>query len=157
MFSCTDEIREYFGSSVAIYFAFLGFYTCYLVLPAVFGAVSHYLKYFLDQQTVVPAFCIFNLIWVTVFLESWKRRTSELAYYWGTLRMSRFEEPRPTFYGTEVRKDPVTNRLQPYYPGRIRLLKVYLVSVPIMACALLAAFVVMLFYFWYVDKTLVAL
>ena len=32
-----DEIREYFGEQLALYFAWLGFYTGMLIIPTVFG------------------------------------------------------------------------------------------------------------------------
>lgn len=34
---CTDEICEYFGVKIGMYFSWLGFYTSSLVYPAVFG------------------------------------------------------------------------------------------------------------------------
>jgi anoctamin-10 len=144
----SDEIRNYFGETVAMYFAFLGFYTYFLVPPAVLGIVSHFFSSLLNEDTAVALFCIFNLVWATVFLESWKRRTMELAYKWGTIKMEQFEEPRAAFYGLSMMKDPITGQIQPYYPHYRRLLKLYLVSVPIMLAALSVAFFMMLFYFW---------
>lgn len=34
-----DDIAEYFGVKVALYFAWLGHYTCALGVPAVFGTL----------------------------------------------------------------------------------------------------------------------
>lgn len=144
----SDEIRNYFGETVAMYFAFLGFYTYFLIPPAVLGIVSLLFASMLHEDTAVALFCVFNLVWATVFLESWKRRTAELAYGWGTIRMEQFEEPRAAFYGVSRESDPVTGRKQPYYPNYRRLLKFYLVSVPTMFASLCVAFFVMLFYFW---------
>lgn len=59
-----EDIRIYFGEGVALYFIFLGFYTTALLLPTALGI----LQTFLSSETL-PFFCIFNVIWVTVFLE----------------------------------------------------------------------------------------
>lgn len=131
-----------------MYFAFLGYYTYYLIPPAVFGVLSNMFMSAMNENVVVPLFCVFNVVWATVFLESWKRRTAELAFRWGTLGMEKFEEPRAAFYGLTVIKDPVTNRLLPYYPKSRRRLKFWLVSVPVMTFVLIVAFCFMLFYFW---------
>lgn len=44
-------------------------------------------------------FAFFNVIWATMYLESWKRRSAELAYQWGTAdqRPELLAEPRPLF------------------------------------------------------------
>jgi hypothetical protein len=39
MFLITDDIAAYFGVKVALYFAWLGHYTCALCVPAVFGTL----------------------------------------------------------------------------------------------------------------------
>lgn len=44
-------------------------------------------------------FALLNIVWATLFLESWKRTSSELAHRWGTLDSSSemLNEPRPLF------------------------------------------------------------
>lgn len=37
----TDEICDYFGVKIAMYFAWLGFYTSAMVYPAVFGSLLY--------------------------------------------------------------------------------------------------------------------
>jgi len=61
----SEEIRLYFGEAVALYFKFLDFYTLALLAPM---AVLGCLQYFMVTE-VVPFFCVFNVIAVTVFLE----------------------------------------------------------------------------------------
>ena len=143
-----DQVREYFGETIAMYFAFLGYYTFFLTLPAVLGLVTHF---FWNDELSVVLFCVFNLVWATIFLEAWKRKTAELAYRWGTINMEHIEEPRAAFYG-ELGTDPVTRRLQPQYPSSVRKLKFYCVSVPVMLLALLIAWYVMLVYFDMEDQ-----
>jgi len=146
-----DEIREYYGESIAMYFAFLGYYTFFLIPLALLGFIANF--YFSDsyREFSIAVFCVFNLFWATIFLESWKRKTAELAYQWGTIDTEHFEEPRAAFYG-EIGKDPVTGRNQPQYPSFRRQMKVYLVSVPVMAIAVVVAWFVMLLYFHLEDS-----
>lgn len=44
-------------------------------------------------------FSVFNVVWVTTYLQAWKRYSSELAFRWGTLdqRDDLLAEPRPLF------------------------------------------------------------
>lgn len=74
---------------------------------------------------------VFNMIWSTVVMELWKRRSSTLACRWGTLNLTeRFAEPRPGFHG-ELGLNPVTGRKEPLFPGWQRDLRMALVSVPV--------------------------
>jgi Calcium-activated chloride channel. len=44
-------------------------------------------------------FSLFNVVWFSIYLEAWKRYSSELAYKWGTLdqRHELLMEPRPLY------------------------------------------------------------
>ncbi len=44
-------------------------------------------------------FAFFNVVWATLYLESWKRRSAEISYQWGTIdqRDELLAEPRPLF------------------------------------------------------------
>ncbi len=44
-------------------------------------------------------FAFFNVVWATLYLKSWKRRSSEISYQWGTAdqRDELLSEPRPLF------------------------------------------------------------
>ena len=56
-----------------------------------------------DDVSLRLFFCVFNLVWTTLFLEAWKRESASLAYKWGTLGQDKFEECRAAYYG-ELRK-----------------------------------------------------
>ena len=60
----TEDIRFYFGENIALYFIFLGYYTCALVPPMILGLIEA-----LIPHTTTVFFCIFNVLWVTLFLE----------------------------------------------------------------------------------------
>uniref|UniRef100_A0A8C5QPL8 Anoctamin n=1 Tax=Leptobrachium leishanense TaxID=445787 RepID=A0A8C5QPL8_9ANUR len=142
-----DEICDYFGVKVAMYFSWMGFYTSSLVYPAVFGMM---LWFFTESDQTSRDICcvvfaLFNVVWATLFLEGWKRRGAELAYKWGTLDTPAefIEEPRPQFRGVK-RTSPVTNSEEIYYPPWKRLLFQSCVSLPICMSCLCFVFVVML-------------
>ncbi|XP_058019273.1 anoctamin-8 isoform X6 [Ahaetulla prasina] len=142
-----DEICDYFGVKIAMYFAWLGFYTSAMVYPAVFGSLLY--TFTENDQTsrdiCSVIFAIFNVIWSTLFLEEWKRRGAEFAYKWGTLDTpaESIEEPRPQFRGVK-RISPVTNTEEFYYPPWKRLLFQCLVSLPICIFCLSFVFLTML-------------
>ncbi|XP_064137016.1 anoctamin-8 [Loxodonta africana] len=142
-----DEICDYFGVKIAMYFAWLGFYTSAMVYPAVFGSVLY--TFTEADQTSRDVSCVvfalFNVVWSTLFLEEWKRRGAELAYKWGTLDSpgEAVEEPRPQFRGIR-RISPVTRAEEFYYPPWKRLLFQLLVSLPLCLTCLVCVFLLML-------------
>ncbi|XP_064031175.1 anoctamin-8 isoform X2 [Pogoniulus pusillus] len=142
-----DEICDYFGVKIALYFAWLGFYTSAMVYPAVFGSILYTFTESdqTSQDICCVVFAIFNVIWATFFLEEWKRRGAEFAYKWGTLDTpaESIEEPRPQFRGIK-RISPVTSTEEFYYPPWKRLLFQCLVSLPVCLVCLSLVFLLML-------------
>ncbi|KAK4879968.1 hypothetical protein RN001_008114 [Aquatica leii] len=140
-----EQIRLYFGEAIALYFSFLSFYTTALIIPTVLG----FLQLFVSKENV-PFFCIFNVVWVTVFLEVWRRRSNELAYKWGTIGMTSLDEPRGNFRG-HMGIDAVSGKLRPQYPRWKTNAKMYLLSLPLVVLCMAAAFVFMLLQFYCED------
>ncbi|XP_030582549.1 anoctamin-8 isoform X1 [Archocentrus centrarchus] len=145
-----DDICDYFGVKIAMYFAWLGFYTTSMLYPAVIGFVLWMLTES-DQTSrdiCCVVFALFNVVWATLFLERWKRRGAELAYKWGTLDApaESLEEPRPQFRGIK-RCSPITGCEEFYYPAWRRRLFRWLVSLPICILCLCFVFLVMLICF----------
>uniref|UniRef100_H3CQS8 Anoctamin n=1 Tax=Tetraodon nigroviridis TaxID=99883 RepID=H3CQS8_TETNG len=124
-----DEINEYFGSSVAFYFSFLDFYTWSLLLPAILGLfITCFSGWSPSSINVIQA--VFSMLWSTVVMELWKRRSSTQSYRWGTLHLAeRFAEPRPGFQG-DIGVNPVTGRVEPLFEWQ-RDLIIAVVSVPV--------------------------
>ncbi|XP_064619768.1 anoctamin-8-like isoform X2 [Lineus longissimus] len=144
------KICEYFGVKIAMYFAYLGHYTLALMLPAIFGI---FIWTFPSKDQEVEdiwfvVFALFNVFWATLYLEHWKRRSSELAYQWGTLDQGPelLVEPRPLFTG-ELKVNEVTGRQEFYYPPWKRHLFRYLVTFPVIAVCLLVVLISMLLVF----------
>uniref|UniRef100_G3NG32 Anoctamin n=1 Tax=Gasterosteus aculeatus aculeatus TaxID=481459 RepID=G3NG32_GASAC len=165
-----DSINGYFGNSVAFYFSFLDFYTWSLVPPAVLGLSITYFSgrragFSSTGESVSgsavtsdddsgPAVgghmiqAIFNMLWSTVVMELWKRRSSSLSYRWGTMSLAeRFAEPRPGFHG-DLGVNPVTGRVEPLFPGWQRDLRMALVSVPVVGLFLGLVVLGMLCFYW---------
>lgn len=163
-----DAVNEYFGSSVGFYFSFLDFYTWSLLPPAVLGLSITYFSGEAQKEKesvwgsgvttaedesdlvfsghMVQA--VFSMIWSTVIMELWKRRSSTLSYRWGTLNLTeRFAEPRPGFHG-EIGVNPVTGREEPLFPGWQRDLRMALVSVPVVGLFLGLVVLGMTCFYW---------
>uniref|UniRef100_G3X1X3 Anoctamin n=1 Tax=Sarcophilus harrisii TaxID=9305 RepID=G3X1X3_SARHA len=140
-----DDIRVYFGETIALYFAFLEYFTFALIPMALIG-LPYYVFDWEDYDKYV-IFASFNLIWSTVILEVWKRGCALMTYRWGTLLMKRqFEEPRPGFHGV-LGVNPVTGREEPLYSSFKRQLRIYLVSLPFVCLCLYFSLYVMMLYF----------
>ncbi|CDW85080.1 anoctamin-like protein [Stylonychia lemnae] len=87
-------IARYYGEKMGFYFAYLLFYTSWLIIPAIPG-----LALFIYQMIIIGGqikdkkpidldnpfnclYCLVLAIWSTVFLEVWKRKESEIAHIW---------------------------------------------------------------------------
>ncbi|XP_057713219.1 anoctamin-8 isoform X2 [Corythoichthys intestinalis] len=142
-----DDICDYFGVKIGMYFAWLGFYTNSMLYPAVIGFLLWILAEAdqTSQDICCVVFALFNVVWATLFLERWKRREAELAYRWGTLDTpaESLEEPRPQFRGVK-RCSPITGCEEFYYPPWKRAMFQWLVSLPICLLCLFFVFLIML-------------
>eukprot|EP00116_Pleurobrachia_bachei_P002497 sb/3462759/ len=133
-------IRHYFGDEIAIYFAWLGFYTFMLVVPLLVGFT---IELMYDDGKVESAdwcftfYAFFNVMWPTIFLELWKRRSAELAWQWGTLgrEVERQEVERPQFKGV-LGTHPVTGQAELQYPAYKRQIKQAVSLLISLACLL---------------------
>ncbi|KAA8498404.1 Anoctamin-10 [Porphyridium purpureum] len=133
------KFREYFGDRVALYFAFLSYYTHRLHLFAFLGVLAFVLSVLMPRERayIMCAFALFASVWNVLFIAGWKRRNTSLTYKWRGLilgdsadedLMSRAlkEELRPQFVG-EPAKDPITNEDIFVYPSKYKAFK-YTVS-----------------------------
>ena len=87
-----DQVRGYFGSHLAWYFAWMGFYTDALSVPSVVGLVvwsASKMGYSQDQLPMTAFYSIFISLWATVYLELWSRRQAVQAYEWGFSTISK--------------------------------------------------------------------
>ncbi|XP_059081460.1 anoctamin-10-like [Tigriopus californicus] len=143
-----DDIRDYFGENVALYFSFATFYTYFLMPIALIGIVQFILDRFLHVDFLFSnvTFSCLNLIGVTIFLEMWKRKSNKHNYHWGTGGKLRHKRARPEFRG-ELGINKITGKEEMQYPFQQTLKKVLFVSLPITVACLLVAFFLMLLSF----------
>ncbi|KAJ1492587.1 calcium-activated chloride channel-domain-containing protein [Baffinella frigidus] len=96
-----DQIRNYFGDQIAMYFGFLGFYTRWLTFPAIVG-LAFQLWSWISPETGykwgLVAYCVFIPIWAFLMIRFWERKEHALAYYWFTSDLSSEEKVRREFY-----------------------------------------------------------
>ncbi|KAI9921505.1 hypothetical protein PsorP6_000032 [Peronosclerospora sorghi] len=125
-----DQICQYFGVKVALYFLYLGHYTKWLLYPTLVGIVTGIVSYSIpsdDYKTVFayisPLYGAFMTIWMTVYLENWKRLSSRETLRWGTAQYSETVNLRPQFYGERI-PSPIDGKSTRYFPTRERLKRV---------------------------------
>ncbi|RDA96145.1 hypothetical protein CP533_1797 [Ophiocordyceps camponoti-saundersi (nom. inval.)] len=119
-----DEIRNKFGESVALYFAFLRSYSTFIVFPAALGFAAWLL---LGQFSYTYA--LGCGLWSVVFFEYWKKKEVDLAVQWGVRGVSSIQHQRPGFRWEFEAEDPVTGEPRKVYPY-IKRLQTQLLQIP---------------------------
>lgn len=150
-----DDIKNYYGSTIAIYFAFLEYYTFALVIPVLLALCFFFIK--TDETWKNLIFAFVNVLLGTVFLELWKRNCVTICHRWGTLKSSslgevkkQVETPRPLYHG-EIRISPITGKNEIHFPESQRLLKICTVSIPVVLLFIFIAISVMSGYIYIQD------
>ncbi|KAK3252508.1 hypothetical protein CYMTET_38191 [Cymbomonas tetramitiformis] len=89
-----DEVREYYGARIAMYFAFLGHYTKCLAVPAISGVALYLYRKYTGTIDNLPTilYSLMLTIWSTIFLARWKRFRSNLVFRWVRTLPSRLWE-----------------------------------------------------------------
>lgn len=108
-----QQIRNYYGEKIALYFAWLSMYTQWLLTPALVGLVVYVHQRSVDNFSVreLPVFGVFIAVWSTFFIEFWKRKQARYALMWGMDQFEEEEGKRPQFLlhpGRKVGPSPVT-------------------------------------------------
>lgn len=127
-----DQVAEYYGESVAFYFAWVAYFTRWMVAPSILGVIVFAVQISsaqLDHWICIP-YGIFIVIWASLMLVFWRQKQSALAYRWGVLGFEMEETERPQFQGKSV-IDPNTKEMRKVYPPRQRMIK-YAIAVPAM-------------------------
>lgn len=138
-----EEIRFYYGEKIALYFAWIGHYTKWLIWAAIAGVLfliyglaaggikldgtdsnKNYLAVF-DNALTLP-YALFMSVWAALFVEYWKRKSNVLAYTWNTFDFERRERARPEFKPTSTRVSPVTGKVELYYPRYKQLVSIFM-------------------------------
>ncbi|KAG6575489.1 Anoctamin-like protein, partial [Cucurbita argyrosperma subsp. sororia] len=77
-----DEVYSYFGAKIALYFAFLGMYTQWMLFPAALGLILQLVEFGSLRLLVLPIFFISIILWAIMFSQFWKRKNSALIARW---------------------------------------------------------------------------
>ena len=82
-----DSIAEYFGEHIAFYFAYMAFYTRWLVFPSILGVIVFIVQMYENRldHWLCPIYAIVVMIWACFMLAFWRQKASALAHRWGVL------------------------------------------------------------------------
>ena len=143
-----DAISEYFGETVGFYFAFLEFYTTWLVFPTIAGIILFCFQVYEKRvdHWLLPFYSLFLGLWSMLFLVRWRRRRVELAYRWGVMDHEEEEIERVEFKGT-TRISQVTGANEKYYNPTIRNMKQICCTIPMTMGWLVGVVMLMLWLF----------
>ena len=107
-----DQIRQYFGERIAIYFAFVGFYTQALYWPASLGTALMVAQLVLEgdnfghhvgvSEYLTVGYTAFLGIWAALFLKTWRRYLMEWSHKWGMRDIRVSDEVLPAFQGDNI-------------------------------------------------------
>ncbi|CAK4081962.1 unnamed protein product [Aphanomyces euteiches] len=95
-----EKTRLHFGEKAALYFAYMDFYTKWLLPLAVWGLFTYFLSAFsvplYFQLSAITGIAV-STIWGTLFLIFWKRKRSELRLAWGVGAQEHIHVVNPHF------------------------------------------------------------
>ncbi|KAJ2745015.1 hypothetical protein GGI20_002508 [Coemansia sp. BCRC 34301] len=135
-------IREHFGEEIAMYFAFLQSYFLWLAIPAALGTLWWLFGWSFSWQ-----FGVLLVLWSVLFTETWARRESDIATYWGVHGVQKASSSRrPNFRHDRHIVDPATGEPVPFFSNGKRWLRRLLgVPVVLVLSLLMALFVSFIF------------
>jgi hypothetical protein len=121
------RIREYFGEKIAMYFAFLSFYTIMLIIPSIIGIPIFIVQFFGFIPRTVEIWCsvafgFVMIIWTTLLAELWGRRETWFAVVWGQTDFEEDETVRPAFHGSS-RRSPIDDEKELYFSVKMRFFR----------------------------------
>lgn len=149
-----DSVEQYYGQGVGFLFAFMAFYTRWLIAPSLLGLVVFAVQVRerrLDHWLCLP-YAVYIMVWASFMLTYWRQKQSVLAYRWGVLEFEADETERPQFVGRETRIADGAE-VRKVFPAWRRVLR-YLVSAPLLAVTILAILCVMISLFSTQDRLL---
>ena len=117
------DIREYFGEKIALYFAWLGFYTFALIVPLGLGLGMYgieIIRGYVDVEDgydwYLYGYYIFIVCWAEIYRACWARENLAINLMWGTRGFEKTEATRPEFRPEALERSFVTNEHEPTYP-----------------------------------------
>ncbi|CAD8208434.1 unnamed protein product [Paramecium octaurelia] len=117
----SDEVREYYGEKIALYFTFLGHYTKSLLIPGIIGLICTIIQSLTEPRVSIVIAMMFGILhssFLTLMLGSWKLKEKQIvAQFAQNIKQgNEQQEQRPAFQG-EYRRDPCNDEANTlYYP-----------------------------------------
>lgn len=110
-----DDVRDYFGVEIALYFAFLEFLSDYMVWLGPLGLVPMlgWVIYDTLDNPTASVYSLVALVWCFLFAKRWKRYNRELSYRWNTESADDDQGTRFQFHDEE--KENATNGSGGFY------------------------------------------
>lgn len=138
------EIRSYYGSETAFYFAWMQFFTLWLIPLGALGFLLWYIRpagVTVDKSALLPFYGLFVVLYSQVFVKGWSRLSNSYSYVWGCSEFLQDEDIRGDFHG-ELAISRITGKPELYYAPYKRWLS-YCFSAIVTGAALVVAFCVM--------------
>ena len=116
-----EDIKNYFGEKIGLYFKFLGHYTTWLMLPALMGLICQLVVAGTGDfsHPILPFYSLFIALWAVFMLEYWKREEKFTALRWGMIGFEDTEIDRPEFFGVE-QPSYLNGQTSTFFPPRQR-------------------------------------
>jgi hypothetical protein len=157
------DIRDYFGEKIALYYAWIGFYTYYLMYVAVMGLalqIAFVARGYTSSEDhldwTVLTFVLCCVFWNVAYNEGWNKEVAVAAVRWGTNGLEQSEKMRPQFKGDEeqpLKRSEITNIIETYYPEEKRNLQITWSY--IMLCTLISLNVCLIAAIYYAEALVV--
>jgi hypothetical protein len=117
------DVRDYFGEKIALYFAWLGFYTMALIVPLGLGLAMYGIEIIRGSEDVYDGYdwylygyYIFLVAWAEIYRACWKRENQAANLIWGTEGFEKTESVRPEFKCDKIERSYISNEHEPTYP-----------------------------------------
>ncbi|KAJ0399232.1 hypothetical protein ATCC90586_007599 [Pythium insidiosum] len=127
-------LLTYFGEKHAFYYAFLLFYSTWLLPVALVGAACQLAAsvpwLYARLAFVSPLFAVVVALWATLVVERWKRKRSEIQANFGNFTRNR-NERSPTFYGDFLVLSPESPTVDHIFPHSLQIVRIY-VGLPLL-------------------------
>ncbi|KAJ8608273.1 hypothetical protein CTAYLR_007275 [Chrysophaeum taylorii] len=146
-----DDMKNYFGEALGLYFRFLGFVTCYCIVLGVPGTALSIVLWIIGYNSGPPSgilraiYAISLVVWCALASGGWRRCQKFTALKWGMTNFEQAEPPRPQHKGSII-KSPINGKLEVWFPAskrRGRVITGAFVSLAMIVVVLVFSFLVL--------------
>jgi len=136
-----NDVRNYYGDKVAMYYAWVNHYTTSLIIPSIFSIFTIIMvNLFSDKSKFFfTLYAVLLSIWTQLYVIFWKRRCSEIVIEWDNFTENyNLANIRREFKGKWTRSW-VTGNLEKTYPSIKRVISYFysfIISIPYVVIAL---------------------